>query len=198
MRHHQRNKIMLLILIFIVQVVISCDLTCSKIGGEYQDDTGKLDASIEVKENKKETKQKESDTVSKTIEDYILNCDAIEFWEGSIQGSGSTEVYVLGECYNGESSYDVVLVPNRVYENALNTFNSNKNRWYDYFTAFVFFVGKKESENPENEFDKYEYIFPSDVKVIKSSKTREWVDVGSSCISSFEELGRFKITSIEE
>jgi hypothetical protein len=158
----------------------------------------KIERILEKKEYIKETRQIELDTASKIFHDYILSCDAIEFWEGSIQGSGSTKVFILGECYNGGSSYDVVLVPNKVYENALKIFLTNKNKWYDYFTAFVFFVDKKESVNPENEFDKYEYIFPTNVKVIKSSKMREWVDVGSSSISSFEELGRYKITLIEK
>lgn len=137
------------------------------------------------------------DTVIDLNKDYIINCDSLEYWLGSIQESGSRKVYILGECFNARNSYDIVLLPKNLYENPLNVFHKNKNFWYKYFTAYVFFVDKEPVQNPENEFDKYENVFPSVVKVIKSTDTRRWVYIGSIQISSFDEFSKFKISIIE-
>ena len=193
-RYHFHNRLLVLTLIVTIHIVVSCNVTPAETERKHQGNAEKPSLSIETDGNKIKPEQKKIHP----MEDYILNCEVIEFWEGSIQGAGSREIYILGECYNEMSSYDIVLVPKKAYRNNLHTFNSNRDTWLNHFNAFVFFIGKQESKDPENEFDKYDYIFPSNVKVVKSTKDRQWLDIGNSKINSFEELGRFKVKLIGE
>ena len=62
---------------------------------------------------------------------------------------------------------------------------------------FAFEIQKKASEFPENKFDTYDYIFPSEVKVYKLFKDG-WYLINKKNIETFEQLGRLKLNSVYE
>jgi hypothetical protein len=60
---------------------------------------------------------------------------------------------------------------------------------------FAFVIPKTEPTEPENEFDVFDYVFPSDVKIYKKN-TGTWKLINTERVESFEQLGELKLKTV--
>lgn len=122
---------------------------------------------------------------------YLSDCFDMEVGQGSIQGSENKSTYILGSCFQGNESYELVLVPRREEPNLLQTYRKHRGEVEKYFKCYTFLLPMAINPNPENEFDTYKHIFPCTVTAKKCTDGK-WEVVRASLVSTFEELGEFK------
>ena len=133
---------------------------------------------------------------------FSLNCDSLEYWFGGIQGTNENEAvccYKMASC-NAPVFYDLIWAP----ENFI-TFKKGKEKgeistYFDEtpeseLITYLFQVKKQENKEPQDEFDLYEYVFPSQVDV-KIKHKGNWYNVDSREVHSFKELGKLKLETI--
>jgi hypothetical protein len=131
--------------------------------------------------------------------DFLSVCDSLEIWQGGIQGvpkSDSTGLYIMAQCF-ANKSFDLIVYSNREIElkEGVDYKNRRIRNGIEGAVYYAFVIPKKVPENPENEFDTYEYVFPSKVKVYRYFPGG-WILIKEKEVNSFEELGRLKINSI--
>lgn len=127
--------------------------------------------------------------------DLINECKELSVWIGSIQGSNMRDTFLMGEC-NDSSTYDLILIPKNEKGKNVSFFNKNRGNWKKYYDAYFFLVKKNRIENPKNEFDLYEYAFPSNIEVI-IFKDNKWEKRTKVRINSRRELGEMKYKIIK-
>lgn len=135
--------------------------------------------------------------------DLPIDCSHLSEWHGGIQGteagSDSTCCFYMAECHEGHM-FDVVWVPNELSNIKNGTITDSKritemqgNKAEQHM--FVFEIEKRENLNPTDEFERFEYVFPSEVKVYVQ-KGEDWFFCEKKIVASFEEFGELKLTSI--
>lgn len=127
--------------------------------------------------------------------DFLSECDSLEVWNGGIQGIDNDSLtccYTMAQC-NTNKDYDLIIFENeslklnRTIDFIGNQINDDlKNIIY-----YAFEIDKKESENPENEFDVFEYVYPSNVNVYRRFEDG-WRFILTEKVESFQELGKLK------
>lgn len=131
--------------------------------------------------------------------DFLSDCSSLEIWTGGIQGiekSDSSHPYPMGRCITNKH-YELILFPTGEFEHSdfVSLIKKNKFSALQNAAMYAFEIPMKESEEQENEFDTFEYVFPSIVKVFKKF-TDGWYLINSEKINSEEELGRLKLNTI--
>ena len=138
----------------------------------------------------------------KTDINFLCDCDSLEFWQGGIQGvatSDSTGVYCMGQCATN-LDFDIILFSKNdlKLKDCREWKNKKTERIYDSIQGveyYVFEIPKTKPVEPENEFDTYEYVYPSEVKVYKKFD-EGWYLIKKETVNSFEQLGRLKLNTI--
>ncbi|MCR6639839.1 MAG: hypothetical protein NVV82_12890 [Sporocytophaga sp.] len=131
--------------------------------------------------------------------DFLSECDSLQIWQGGIQGvafSDSTGPFLMAQCFENKH-YDLVVFSDRVIDLKEGA-NYKENRIADGLTNseyYAFEIPKKVPENPENEFDTFDYIFPNQVKIYKQFNDG-WYLINEVNVDSFEDLGRIKLNTI--
>jgi len=150
-----------------------------------------------IQESKKEVVKVKK--TKRTDFDFLSECDSLEVWKGGIQGTTEKQktcCYIMAQCFSNKH-YDVIVfnendlelnVGSSYQENRINDNLSNT-------TYFAFEIPKKVPESPENEFDTFDYIYPSDVKIYQKFSDG-WYLIETIEVSSFEELGELKLKTI--
>lgn len=134
--------------------------------------------------------------------DFLCDCDSLEFWKGKIQGakeSDSLGIYCMGQCATN-LNFDIILFSKVALElkDCREWENKKNKRIYDSIPGveyYVFEIPKTKSLEPENEFDTYNYVFPSEVKVYKKFEDG-WFLIKKEKVNSIEQLGSLKAKTI--
>jgi hypothetical protein len=125
--------------------------------------------------------------------DFLTGCDSLERWRGGIQGTqkhSMTCCYMMAQCF-ANKHYDLIAFN----EQDVQRRNSKKTNDQKPTTYFAFEIPKKIPETPENEFDTFDYIFPSDVKVYRKFDDG-WYLINSERVETFQELGELKLNTL--
>lgn len=160
-----------------------------------------MQTSISSSKQKKATREKSDSLISKKNNNYFnCDCDNFKYWIGGIQGYDSISnppLILLGGCY-GSQNYDIMLYRNPVltYEEAKGD-DDCKLKWnIPKVIYYAFIIGRHKSINPENEFDIWDYDFPSKVKVYFKTDKTEWLYKDTYEVKDFKELGKLKYKMI--
>ena len=142
--------------------------------------------------------EKEAPTIDleKSEVDFFTVCNNLEVWKGGIMGvesSDSTGPYIMGQCF-GNKHFDLIVYSEKDIELSEASHNDLK-KDLPGASYFAFEIPKVEKEEPEDEFDLYDYVYPSEVKVYKWMQGG-WYLVKVEEVTSFEELGALKLKSI--
>jgi hypothetical protein len=136
--------------------------------------------------------------ISKIDFNFLADCDSLEMWLGGIQGvpvSDSTKPFIMAQCF-ANKHYDLIVYSKKAIDLEDGTDYANgiikKVNGAEYY---AFEIPKKLAEDPENEFDYYDYVYPSKVKIYKLFDDG-WYLIKEANVNSFEELGRLKLNSI--
>ena len=137
--------------------------------------------------------------IEKVDFDFLTDCDSLEIWSGGIQGverSDSTGVYLMAQCFSNKH-YDLIVYSEQVvdYKYAVDNVTKNINSKIDGASYYAYEIPKIIPKNHENEFDTYEYVYPSEVKVYKLFNDG-WYLIRKEKVKSFEQLGRLKLNSL--
>jgi len=165
-----------------------------------QQDNKTIDSSKTAIDNKpiKDLEKK----IEKTDINFLCDCDTLEFWKGGIQGvatSDSNGVYCMGQCATN-LDFDIILFSkdDLKLKDCGEWKNKKTERIYDSIHGveyYVFEIPKTKPAEPENEFDTYEYVYPSEVKVYKKFD-EGWYLIKKETVNNFEQLGRLKLNTI--
>jgi hypothetical protein len=133
--------------------------------------------------------------------DFLTDCNSLETWQGAIQGvetAGSPGIYVMGQCF-ANRHYDVIVYSNREIKlgDATDTKSGDIKEGLPGATYYAFEIPKKEAVDPEDEFETFDYVFPSEVKVYER-RNDGWYLINRKRVSSFEELGSLKLNTIQQ
>lgn len=112
---------------------------------------------------------------------FESDCDDLSIWEGGIQGverSKKSYPYKMAECHSN-LHYDLIWTKSETEQQ----------------TCFAFVIPKVEPSEPENEFDIYDYVFPSDVKIYRKNAAT-WQLISTERVGSFEQLGELKLKTV--
>lgn len=140
--------------------------------------------------------------IEKTDINFLCDCDSLEFWSGGIQGisaSDSTGPYCMGQCYTN-LNFDIILYSKDDLElrDCMVWKNKKVERILDSIPNveyYAFEIPKTRQLEPEDEFDKFEYVYPSEVKVYKKYEDG-WYLIRTERVNNFEELSRLKVNAI--
>ncbi|AHM62410.1 hypothetical protein D770_20805 [Flammeovirgaceae bacterium 311] len=133
--------------------------------------------------------------------DFLSDCNSLETWQGAIQGvqnAGSPGIYIMGQCFSNRH-YDVIVYSRQAIKlgEATDTKSGNIRQGLPGATYYAFEIPKKEAEDPEDEFESFDYVFPSEVKVYQRREDG-WYLINRKRVGSFEELGRLKLNTIQQ
>lgn len=178
----------------IVIVTTAIFVGCNNAPSSEQSEIAK-DTAYDMSSDKNEVVVNNEITQDVSRPDF-LNDSCLEFWVGGIQRVEASSILVLGECFKGQNSYDMLAIPkgnikNEIGSSLLNAFKRSKND-VTAFKVYALLLPKKMQEEPENEFDKYDYIFPSEVKVYERNEQGEWIKLQDRKINSINELNSLK------
>lgn len=135
----------------------------------------------------------------KTDFDFLSDCDSLEIWKGSIQGERHPSInccYIMAQCF-ANKHYDVVVFSNTDIDLQTGS-NFYENRIVDGLNNvqyLAFEIPKKEPQFPENEFDTYDYVYPSSVTVYQKLSDG-WHVINIERVESFEQLGALKTKTL--
>ncbi len=133
---------------------------------------------------------------------FSLKCDSLEYWFGGLQGVGNKKLaccYKMAYC-NSPKYYDLIWAPENFVNFKQDMENGELSAYFDEtpekdLICYLFEVNKTENDDPQDEFDLYKYVYPSQVNVkIKHKGT--WYNVDQKTINTFEELGQLKLETI--
>jgi len=139
--------------------------------------------------------------MEKVAFDFLTDCDSLEIWSGEIQGlqgQGPTGMYLMGQCFSTKH-YDLIINSggNVSYHDAIDPITKKLKPRLFGAQYYVFEITKVVPENPENEFDTYDYVYPSEVKIYKLFDDG-WYLINKETIDSFEELGTLKLNTVNQ
>lgn len=154
-------------------------------------------------ETNNEAKKKETVSIkeeSTPIDfDFCTDCDELEIWQGGIQGGPESDkscCYVMGQCQTNKH-YDIIVYSPReiTLSEGTNSKEGVINSNISDATYYAFEIPKTKPKNPENEFDTFDYIFPSEVHVYQKTDST-WNVINTKKVHSFEDLGALKQQTI--
>ena len=195
MNNNEMKK--LLILILVAHILFGCE-SSSETESVIKKTEVEQDTAIDKIENTHSAAKQEV-KIEKIDFDFLTDCDSLDMWQGGIQGidvSDSTGPFIMAQCFSNKH-FDLVIYSNReigLKEGTNFKEKSIKNGITD-AEYYAFEISKKTPENAENEFDTYDYIYPSEVKIYKLFQDG-WYLIKRQNVNSFEELGRLKLKSI--
>lgn len=197
--NYKRNKVLFVVLF--VGAIFSCANKKEETKASTANDTGINTPDTTIIAIPKVTH------AEKVSIDFCADCKDLETWIGGIQGvtlSDSTKVYPFGECHTN-LSYDLIWVPKgdilkfnkeMGHDKLLVYYEEESfNNKYAKLDCFSFVIPKKAKKPTAKDNSKFNYVFPSDVKVYKRTDNN-WAFVGTKNIKSFEQLGRLKLDAI--
>lgn len=170
------------------------------VGCEQSDEKTSASSNLEIQDTTIETGATENieTKLSKIDFNFLADCDSLEMWLGGIQGvtvSDSTKPFIMAQC-SANKHYDLIVYSKKAIDLEDGTDNANgvikKVTGAEYY---AFEIPKKLTEDPENEFDYYDYVYPSKVKIYKLFEDG-WYLIKVANVNSFEELGRLKLNAI--
>lgn len=133
---------------------------------------------------------------------FSLNCDSLEYWFGGLQGVENNEAaccYKMAYC-NAPKFYDLIWAPENFIHVKQGMDNGELSTYFDEtpekdLICYLFEVEKTNNDDPQDEFDLYKYVYPSEVSV-KIKYKGIWYDIDQQTINTFEELGQLKLETI--
>ncbi|MEQ8237834.1 MAG: hypothetical protein RIA69_01410 [Cyclobacteriaceae bacterium] len=132
---------------------------------------------------------------------FEADCDELSSWIGGIQGveqSRKTTPYLMAECHSN-LNYDLIWVlPKNSDITAFRLtqhLNNGTDKEIEKLRSFAFVIPKVDPIEPENEFDVYDYVFPSYVEVY-TRNNGTWKLINTEQIESFEQLGELKLKTV--
>ncbi|CAN5344122.1 hypothetical protein BH10BAC1_BH10BAC1_04540 [soil metagenome] len=186
--------------LFILLFIVGCNPERTSTGLPAHQETETKD-STEIPADNLPLKHLEL-KIEKANVNFLCDCDSLEFWKGAIQGvqkSDSTGIYCMGQC-SSNLDFDIVLFSKKNLElkDCREQKNKKIDRIYDSIPDveyYAFEIPKTIPLNPENEFNTYEYVYPSEVNVYKKFDDG-WYLIRKETINSFEQLGRLKVNTL--
>jgi outer membrane murein-binding lipoprotein Lpp len=133
--------------------------------------------------------------------DFLSDCDALEIWQGTIQGvpnADARDMYIMAQCFSNRE-FDLIVYSNRkiglseAADDKAGTIKPN----VPGAEYYAFEIPKREADPAEEETETFAYVFPSQVKVYKRFEDG-WYQVHQEQVSSFEELGRLKLNTVQK
>jgi len=152
----------------------------------------------EIKDSKSETDVTLNDNIDL---DFLSDCDSLEIWHGGIQGTTRDDLtccYLIAQCQTNRH-FDLIVYheSQSELEDAVDYKNNRIKQGLKNVEYFAFEISKKKPDNPENEFDTFDYVFPSAVRVYKFDN-KNWKSIAEVRVESFEELGELKLKTLKE
>lgn len=180
-------------------ILIGCKQPSEKNTLPQKEDSISQDTIAETEIKKIPATQKQETKIEKIDFNFLSDCDSLEMWLGGIQGvdvSDSTGPFIMAQCFSNKHFDLIVYCDSEIGLKEGTDYNEkvikNGINGAEYY---AFEIPKKIPEEPENEFDTYDYVFPSIVKIYKLFEDG-WYLIKKENINSFEELGRLKMNSI--
>lgn len=133
--------------------------------------------------------------------DFLSECDALEVWQGTIQGVPTNEagdVYVMAQCFSNRH-FDLIVYSTRkiglgdAADDKAGTIKPDL-QGAEYY---AFEIPKREADPTEEETEAFAYVFPSQVKVYKRFEDG-WYQIHQEQVGSFEQLGRLKLDTVKK
>ncbi len=135
--------------------------------------------------------------------DFESDCDNISSWVGEIQGveqAKGKSPYLMAECHTN-LNYDLIWVVGKKTDITALRLNNHLKKESDSeienLKCFAFVIPKTLPSKPENEFDVYDYVFPSAVKVY-SKKAGNWELIETKKVDSFSQFGELKLRTVTQ
>lgn len=137
----------------------------------------------------------------KATVDFLTACDALEVWQGAIQGVPAAEtggIYVMAQCFTNKD-FDLIVFSNKKLGlgEAADDKRGTIKAGIPGAEYYAFEIPKKEAEESEEETEAFSYVFPSQVKVYKRFEDG-WYLIRQERVSSFEELGQLKYSTVHK
>ncbi len=192
-----RKRYLLTLFLYLTSCV--SDKTSNSLPTTYHDNLT-IDDSTTVIDDKPINHEEKK--IEKTDINFLCDCDSLEFWEGGIQGvttSDSTGVYCMGQCATN-LDFDIILFSEKELKlnDCIEWKNNKTERIYDAIQGveyYVFEIPKTKHAAPENQFDTYDYVYPSEVNVYKKFD-EGWYLIKKETVKTFEQLGRLKLNTL--
>ncbi|HSZ72650.1 MAG TPA: hypothetical protein VK750_08230 [Cytophagaceae bacterium] len=189
-------------------ILIGCTSPSDKITKESNNNSSLLDTTVATSSPKSSlaadsmhvySPVPEPDAKGKVNFNFLLDCDSLQLWKGRVEGARSdSSLYIMAQCF-ANKHYDVIVYSKK--DIALkDAIDFNRQTIQDKLPGAFYYayeLPKVLPKNPENEFDTYDYVFPSEVKVYKL-KNDGWYFTGKQKVNSLEELGRLKLLSFKQ
>lgn len=186
-------------LIIGLYILIGCKQSSEKSTLSQKTDSVFQDTIAEIEPKKIPVTEQQETKIEKIDFDFLSDCDSLQMWQGGIQGvdvSDSTAPFIMAQCFSNKH-FDLVVYSKR--EIGLKEGTDFKEKVIKNGITgaeyYAFEIPKKVPEEPENEFDTYDYIYPNEVKIYKLFEDG-WYLIKRENVNSFEELGRLKLNSI--
>lgn len=183
-------------ILFTVPLFLLLNCTPSTQKSEIVNNTDSLTTDKANELNSEDKKR----VVEKIDFDFLTQCDSLELWTGGIQGGIKDDLkccHLMGRCYK-DKTYEIIIHQTKKID--LDYRTDEPNRTYKanipFASYYVFEIPTKENLNPENEFDVFEYIYPSQIKIYKMINSN-WYLVHSETVSTFTELGSLKLRTLK-
>ncbi|MDX1652269.1 MAG: hypothetical protein R3277_07250 [Brumimicrobium sp.] len=188
-----------LLILYIIFLATSCSTESNR---KEQEDNKRLlssDTITEISANNDVIINDDSSIIYDEF-DFLSDCDSLQIWQGGIQGTPSDDLtccYLMAQCQTNKH-FDLIIYSESQLELEDGADYKN-NRIRDDIKKveyFAFEIPKKKPDNPENEFDTFDYVYPSTVTVYKR-KNKNWEVIQKVKIHSFEELGELKLNTLK-
>lgn len=186
-------------LIIGLYILIGCKQSSEKSTLSQKTDSVFQDTIAKIEPKKIPVTEQQETKIEKIDFDFLSDCDSLQMWQGGIQGvdvSDSTAPFIMAQCFSNKH-FDLVVYSKR--EIGLKEGTDFKEKVIKNGITgaeyYAFEIPKKVPEEPENEFDTYDYIYPNEVKIYKLFEDG-WYLIKRENVNSFEELGRLKLNSI--
>lgn len=178
-----------LIVLFLV-LLTSCDASEKK---------SEVTSGENEKLNDGSTVQSEGVKKNKIEFDFCSDCDSLEIWQGGIQGVNKHPescCYVMAQCFTNRH-YDLLVYRQDEVslQEGTNNESNSLNREIENAIYYAFEIPKVKPKKPENSFDLFEYVFPSEVNVYQK-KDNSWDLIKTQTVKSIVELGELKLNTI--
>jgi hypothetical protein len=187
-----------LLLLYITFLATSCSL---KSNSTEQEDNMRLLSTDTITEISANTDIKRNDDSSSIYDElnFLSICDSLQIWHGGIQGTPSDDLtccYLMAQCQTNKH-FDLIIYSESQtdLEDGADYKNNRIRDDLKKVEYFAFEIPKKKPDDPENEFDTFDYVYPSTVKVYKR-KNEIWEVIQEVKVNSFEELGELKLNTL--
>lgn len=188
-----------LLILYIILLATSCSPGTNSTKQEANE---RILSSDTISESSANTVMKKIDNSSSIYDefDFLSDCDSLKIWHGGIQGTPSDDLtccYLMAQCQTNKH-FDLIIYSESQteLEDGIDYKNNRIKDDLEKVEYFAFEIPKKKPDYPENEFDTFDYVYPSTVKVYKR-KNENWEVIHEVKVNSFEELGELKLKTLK-